>query len=111
MVTAPWDYVWSSARAHALGEANGLVTESAEYGEFGTEAAVRQRRWREFLLGEDPCEELIRRGDWAIGDEAFRLRVLQAQGRPAPRGRRRPWKADAVAVQISPHVAEGKREA
>jgi putative transposase len=90
LVNQPWDYQWSSARAHALGEASSLVSESAEYRELGSEASARARHWQAFLLGEDPRERAVRREDWAIGDEEFRLRAAQARGRPIPRGRGRP---------------------
>jgi putative transposase len=102
LVAEPGQYPWSSARAYALGEPDALVDESPEYLALADSAARRQQLWREFLLGEDPREEVVRRGDWAIGDDSFRLRVLQAQGRPAPRRRGRPRKAPAADVRISP---------
>jgi len=93
MVVQPWDYDWSRAPAHATGAADPLVTESAEYHELASEARDRQELWRSFLLGEDPREQAVRRGDWVIGDDAFRLQVSQARGRPVPRGRGRPRKS------------------
>ena len=42
-------------------------------------------RWREFLAGDDPKEEVVRRQDWVVGDERFRVRMHQRQPRPAPR--------------------------
>jgi len=103
MVVRPWDYDWSSARVHATGAADRLVTESAEYHEWPSEAQGREERWRSFLLGEDPREQAVRRGDWVIGDDAFRLQVSQARGRPMPRGRGRPRKSSKPAqVQFSP---------
>jgi hypothetical protein len=50
--------------------------------ELASEAQDRQERWRSFLLGEDPREQAVRRGDWVIGDDAFPLQVSQARGRP-----------------------------
>jgi len=103
IVVQPWDYDWSSARVHATGAADPLVTECAEYHESASEAQDREERWRGFLLREDPREQAVRRGDWVIGDDAFRLQVSQARGRPAPRGRGRPRKSSKPGqVQFSP---------
>jgi putative transposase len=90
IVAQPWDYDWSSAQVHALGVANPLVTQSAEYHELAAEPTDRQMRWRSFLLGEDPREQVVRSEDWVIGDDAFRRHLSQAQGRPMPRARGRP---------------------
>jgi putative transposase len=92
LVNQPWDYQWSSARVHALGKASSLVSESPEYRELGSDASGRAQHWQAFLLGEDSRERAVRREDWAIGDEQFRLRVAQARGRPIPRARGRPRK-------------------
>ena len=102
MVAEPWQYLWSSARAYALGEADPLLAENPEYLALAEAPARRQQLWREFLLADDPREEVVRRGDWAIGDDHFRRRVLVAQGRPAPRRRGRPRKAGAESPAISP---------
>jgi putative transposase len=85
LVAAPWDYRWSSCRAYALGEPDPLLAENPCYLGLAPDAAGRQRRWREFILGDDLREEVVRRGDWAIGDEAFRQRMQQVQGRPTRR--------------------------
>jgi hypothetical protein len=71
------------------GEASSLVSESPEDRELGSDASGRAQRWQAFLLGEDPRDRAVRREDWAIGDDQFRLRVAQAGGRPIPRGRGR----------------------
>jgi len=92
LVNEPWDYPWSSCRAYALGTTDPLLAENPWYLELASEPAVRQRRWREFLLGEDPREKAVRRSDWAMGDEAFRRRLLALRGRPVLRGRGRPRK-------------------
>ena len=103
IVVQPWDYEWSSARVHATGAADPLVTESAGYHELASQAQDREERWRGFLLGEDPREQAVRRGDWVIGDDAFRLQVSEARGRPMPRGRGRPRKSSKPGqVQFSP---------
>ncbi len=52
----------------------------------------RQQLWREFLLGDDPNEQVVRRSDWIIGDDNFRQRMEHAADRPAPRRRGRPRK-------------------
>jgi len=88
----PWQYPWSSAAAYALGQSNALLTDHTEYLALSPDAARRQRLWREFLMGDDPLEEEVRRGDWALGDASFRRRVLHQRGRPAPRSRGRPPK-------------------
>jgi putative transposase len=104
MVAEPWQYAWSSARAYALGEADALLDENPEYVGLSDKPARRQQLWREFLLGADVREDVVQRGDWAIGDEDFRRRVLHEQGRPGPRRRGRPPKAGPSAGLISPQV-------
>jgi putative transposase len=96
MILEPWQYVWSSSRAYALGEANTLLAENPCYVELASEAERRQQLWREFLQGEDPREEAVRRGDWAIGDEEFQRDWAHTHGRPSPRPRGRPRKATTV---------------
>jgi putative transposase len=102
MVAESWQYPWSSARAYALGEADPLLADNPEYLGLAESPGRRQQLWREFLLADDPREEAVRCGDWAVGDGDFRRRVLVAQGRPAPRRRGRPRKAGVVDPGISP---------
>src|SRR5262249_39677158 len=64
MVTEPWEYRWSSCRAYAVGEDNGLLSYNVWYQTLAASAGERPTRWRAFLLGDDPREEAIRRGDW-----------------------------------------------
>jgi putative transposase len=90
LVTEPWSYRWSSCRAYALGEADGLLAPNPWYQELASAAERRQALWREFLLGEDAKEEVVRRGDWVVGSEAFRVRQRQQAGRPVPRMSGRP---------------------
>jgi putative transposase len=96
LVAEPWAYRWSSCRAYALGEADALVSASPGYLELAEAPARRQQLWRDFLLGADPREEAVRRGDWAVGDEDFRRRQRQQQGRPGYGRRGRPPKAAAA---------------
>ena len=71
--------------------------------ELESEAQDREERWRSFLLGEDPREQAVRRGDSVIGDDAFRLQVSQARGRSVPRARGRPRKSSKPGqVRFSP---------
>ena len=95
LVTLPWDYRWSSARAYALGEADLLLAANPWYEALATEPARRQTLWQEFLLGEDPKEETVRRDDWVIGGAAFRRRMQRRRARPGPRRRGRPLQAEA----------------
>src|SRR5439155_6771216 len=81
----PWDYRWSSCRAYALGASDVLLSYNVWYGTLATEAAVRQQRWRDFLLGEDAREEAIRRGDWIEGSESYQRRMQQMEARPTRR--------------------------
>jgi putative transposase len=102
LVALPWAYPWSSAAAYALGKPDVLLTENAEYLGLASSAAQRQETWQRFLLADDRREAMVRRGDWAIGDEDFRQRVLLEQGLPAPRRRGRPPKPASAARRISP---------
>jgi hypothetical protein len=45
--------------------------------ELSATAERRQRLWREFSLGADEKVVAVRNGDWAIGDEAFPVRMHQ----------------------------------
>jgi hypothetical protein len=96
----PWQYPWSSAAAYAMGQADPLLAENAEYLALAAEPARGQALWRQFLLGDDPREEVVRQGGWAIGDDDFRLRALLHQGRAGPRRRGRPRKQLPVSGPI-----------
>jgi putative transposase len=93
----PWEYVWSSAAAYALGKPDALLAENAEYLGLACSADQRQETWQRFLLTDDRREAMVRRGDWAIGDDEFRQRVLLEHGRPAARRRGRPPKPASAA--------------
>jgi putative transposase len=45
IVTAPTDYQWSSARAHARGEANRLLTSHVLYDQLAPDASTRAAKW------------------------------------------------------------------
>jgi hypothetical protein len=63
LVGLPWEYRWSSSRAYALGELNGLLAENRWYLELAAEATRRQQLWRSFLVEADPKEEDVERQD------------------------------------------------
>jgi hypothetical protein len=71
LVIEPWAYPWSSCRAYTLGEPNRLLATNPWYDQLAMRAARRRQLWREFLLGEDPKEEVVLRQDWATGGERF----------------------------------------
>jgi hypothetical protein len=78
---------------------NSLLAANAWYQEWSTVPEMRQQRWRDFLLAEDPRAEGIQRGDWVFGAEGFRLESQSLQGRAKPRGRGRPSTAALQAGQ------------
>jgi putative transposase len=90
LVKAPWDYPWSSCRYYALGQPNALLAEDPCFTELSPDPNRRQVLWREFLLGEDMRESVIRRQEWAIGDADFCRALAAVTGRPLPARRRRP---------------------
>jgi hypothetical protein len=98
LVTLPWAYPWSSAAACALGQPDALLAENAEYLGLASSPAQRQEMWQRFLLADDRREAMVRRGDWAIGDDDFRQHVLLEHGRPAARGRGRPRKPNVASA-------------
>ena len=78
-----------------------LLAENSYYLEWGVDDGSRQRRWREFLMQEDPKEQPIRRADWVVGDETFQKRLQGYQGRAVQRRRGRPLKPGGQAAGIS----------
>jgi hypothetical protein len=80
MVTLPWAYAWSSAAAYALDTRDALSTANAEYLRLASSPDQRQETSQRLVLADDRREATVRRGDWAIGDEQFRRRVLLQQG-------------------------------
>jgi hypothetical protein len=91
MVTEPWPYRWSSCPAYALVGEDRLIDYNVWYQGLGGDAPSRQQRWREFLLGDDPNEEVMRRHDWVEGGEDARRRLFRPQACTARR-RGRPRK-------------------
>jgi hypothetical protein len=62
-----------------------LLSYNVWYQDLAPDAARRQRRWREFLLAEDPNEEAVRR---AIGPKEATLTAAgcsRVEARPARR--------------------------
>src|SRR5205809_328878 len=88
----PWDYVRSSSRSYALGATDPLLAYSVWYRDLAGDDASRQRRWREFLMAEDPKEEVVRAGAWIVGEEKHRRRMHRPQARATVRRRGRPLK-------------------
>jgi putative transposase len=97
LVSQPWDWPLSSCRYYALGESDPLLTTDPCYLELSPDLQRRRVLWREFPLAEDPREEAVRRGGWALGDDDFRLQMAKVLGRPLPRRRGRPRKQATVA--------------
>jgi hypothetical protein len=60
LVARAWDYPWSSAAAHALGQANPLRDDNPEFRALAEEPERRQRGGREFREGTD-ASPLFRR--------------------------------------------------
>ena len=95
MVRHPREHRWSSYRANALGAADALVTPHPLYLSLGRSAAERQASYRALFREKLPDEfiEDLRaatNGGWALGSDAFRLRVAKGAKRragPLPRGR------------------------
>ena len=81
LITVPREYEWSSCRAYALGAPDPLLSYNVWYRELAQNEQGRQQRWREFLLGDDPKEELVRRGDWIVGEDSYRRRMELPQAR------------------------------
>jgi putative transposase len=95
MVAHPREYRWSSYRAHALGEADALVSDHAMFKRLGRSAEERQQSYRALFRGkldEGFVDELraATNGGWVLGDERFKRRIAKETGRrtaPLPKGR------------------------
>jgi putative transposase len=85
LVAHAWEYRWSSSRACALGESDGLLPVNPWYEQLAVEPSKRQVLWRDFLEGEDPKERAIAADDWAIGEPEFRRGLYRPQSQAVPR--------------------------
>lgn len=102
MAKHPGDYPWSSYRAHALGEADQLVSESVQFQRLGRTAVERQKSYRALFrnkLDVSLIDDLraATNGGWAFGDTRFREEIAEAAGRratPQPKGRPQSAKKD-----------------
>lgn len=88
MVTHPAEYRWSSYRANALGDADGLLGAHPLYTALGGRAQERQAAYRELFRHEiEPgfADEIRRatNGNFALGSERFLAEVTAALGRRA----------------------------
>jgi hypothetical protein len=78
-----------------MGEPDALLSEDPCYTELSPDPKRRQALWRQFLMGEDTRERVIRRQEWAMGDADFRRQLAAVLGRPLPARRGRPRKPQA----------------
>lgn len=94
---------WSSYGANALGRADALVSPHPVYLALGSDAADRQRAYREFVAERVPDEEadLIRRQlrrQHPLGPDTFTRTILEVTGNDVgPRKRGRPGKEEGAA--------------
>ncbi|MDP1716559.1 MAG: transposase, partial [Burkholderiales bacterium] len=86
IVKHPANYRWSSHVHHALGVADELITEHAQYRNLGTDAGERHQAYRE--LSRDPLEpevfkaiEAALNEERVLGDDQFRQQIEIAQKR------------------------------
>lgn len=92
MVEHPAEYVWSSYRANAQGEANLFVTPHLLYLQLGNQSEARLAHYRELFRYElDPgTVDAIRsatNGNYALGSAKFADQVERALQRRASRGK------------------------
>lgn len=80
----PANYRWSSHVHHALGVADELITEHAQYRKLGADAGERHQAYRE--LSRDPLETAVFKaieaalgGEKVLGDDQFRQQIELAQ--------------------------------
>ncbi len=85
LVEEPWAYVWSSARAYALGEDDGVtdVAFNGSYLSLGKETKDRQAEWRAYLTQAPPAQEeaLFRGAHQPVGMGAFIAKLVARDGR------------------------------
>lgn len=59
LVQEAGEYPYSSAKFYVLGERDPLVTPNPYYGETGSSDEERRRRYREFLMLEEPYSQML----------------------------------------------------
>jgi len=92
MVRHPADYLWSSYRINAQGEASELIKPHRLYKALGRDEADRLKAYRQLFRHElDPeVMDAIRsatNGNYALGNERFARQVSEALGQRASRGK------------------------
>lgn len=92
MVTHPAEYRWSSYRANAQGEPDGLIQAHPIYAALGQDGQPRQAAYRELFRYElDPGQvDEIRQatnGNYALGNSSFAEQVTAALGRRTTPGK------------------------
>lgn len=98
MVEAPADYRWSSYRHHALGHADPVITDQAQYLALGATEAARRQAYQELCRNQLEPGELKRIREalnlgLVLGDDRFREQIEQALNRSVRVARRgRPTK-------------------
>ena len=112
MVAQPAEYRWSSYRANAQGEADGLTEAHPIYTALGRQAQQRQAAYRDlFHNALDPeFLEGIRRatnGNFALGNQRFLAEVTAMLGRRAIPGA--PGRPRKQAEPVSRDLFKGKR--
>ncbi len=85
------EYVWSSYRFNALGEASALLSPHEEYLRLGGTSAERQAMYRELIAevqGPHTVEEIrnATNGGYVLGSTAFRTALARLFGRRVDRG-------------------------
>lgn len=96
----PGEYEWSSCRANADGAFDTAIKPHEEYVRLGVTADSRRAAYRELLavpLPHEKCEEIEKatNGNFALGDENFKVTVSMALGRRAyPAAPGRPSRSD-----------------
>jgi len=101
MAAHPAEYPWSSYRANAYGEPEGMLTGHAVLEALGRTSATRCRAYRELFRSEldpDVVHEIRKAANFAVplGSDHFKKHVERALGRPVGRtARGRPRRAKA----------------
>ena len=92
MVAHPRDYRWSSYRAHAEGEGDGLLTDHRLFRCLGEDAESSRAAYRQLFRGALPEALLNELRDatnkgWALGNDRFRREIEALGSRRAGRGK------------------------